>query len=55
MLREYQVTIDFVMDDYDASQDGYSICDFLRRITASYTEKENTVTVRLVPGAEVQQ
>ena len=51
MNREYQMTIDFVMGDYDAEQARDTMVDMVRRIMETFAEGQ--VSVRFETGAEV--
>jgi hypothetical protein len=52
MNREYQMTIDFQMGDYDAEQARDTMVDMVRRIMESFAD--GPVSVRFETGAEVQ-
>jgi histidyl-tRNA synthetase len=53
MRREYQITIDFEMGDYDAQQDRDQMTDVVRRIVESYGGEE--VHIRFVEGSEAME
>jgi hypothetical protein len=52
MNREYQMTIDFVMGDYDAEQARDTMVDMVRRVMESFAD--GPVSVRFETGAEVE-
>lgn len=51
MKREYQITIDFEMDDYDCEQERDIMLSMLRRLMDSFTEY--SVGINIQTGAEV--